>query len=829
MLPGGIARAEDEDSAFVSGVIPEQYTLTYPEEPDTPFFQPFSTLPSSYISPSVSGVRNQAQNGICWTFAATAAIEANIRAAAGPISVDLSELHIAHSTSNKSGNTRGFNRAPDDGGHRGYVSAYLMRSGIVSGTVAEISDPYTPFLSGAKIQPRPLPNNEKPKNYTVQNTMFLSGDNKSSTPEHRTTLKNAIVQYGVVACSMYWEESSYNAATGAYRYNGSRGQNHAVTLVGWDDNYSSANFRSGRQPKTNGAWLVKNSWGNNWGIRPAGASERGFFWISYEDTQAPITSWVVDGVQEYDPDAIIYEYDPHGYTRGMYNSQKTTIFAANVFTREAADDGDLEQIKFFLPDANTSVNIYVVPHYTGELTIGDDHKISYAGTLNISDDKKVTEIPQSYMYSGWYTYNLNKEIQIGERFAIILEYTVTGGSAQAPMQGAVSGWSSIPNVSYTSFDGNSWVAVSGGNANIKAVTKPSVNLTNGDAVERAKDRLTWETIRGSNRATDNVRSNLNLITAGASGTTISWSSSNSNVIDNDGNVTRPDKDKDDEAVRLTATISRNTDGSLEASATVIFDLTVISMGAIPDGVIVPSDWEGVYIDLENETIELDGIIVAAYSLDGKKWKAGELPQGDKFKKLFNKEITLRIAQGYHKKSKTASGIITFPKIKARPKANFEKLKPFYLSDEWVLKTRTGAAPKATYEWVLTTDKKTPADGWERFDVSDGGEILSGKKKETYLFRTPASAEDGVYTPTGKIFKIKPANFSKEPKFKVTVTKDGKQIIKMKKDHYVQIGDDPARLISVKRDLEVTAGTTVLIWKAETGKKPRSEIQSLTVG
>ena len=53
-------------------------------------------------------------------------------------------------------------------------------------------------------------------------------------------------------------------------------EQHAILIVGWDDNYSRDNFRDNNKPKNDGAWLVKNSWGNY-------NDEGGYFWISYED------------------------------------------------------------------------------------------------------------------------------------------------------------------------------------------------------------------------------------------------------------------------------------------------------------------------------------------------------------------------------------------------------------------------------------------------------------------------------------------------------------------------------------------------------------------
>ena len=51
---------------------------------------------------------------------------------------------------------------------------------------------------------------------------------------------------------------------------------HGVNVIGWDDNYPKENFTGKYQPSQDGAWIVTNSWGEDWG-------ENGCFYISYED------------------------------------------------------------------------------------------------------------------------------------------------------------------------------------------------------------------------------------------------------------------------------------------------------------------------------------------------------------------------------------------------------------------------------------------------------------------------------------------------------------------------------------------------------------------
>lgn len=51
---------------------------------------------------------------------------------------------------------------------------------------------------------------------------------------------------------------TYNPETNAW-YGEEGIIDHAVLLVGWDDNYPKENFLEGNRPEQDGAWLIRNS------------------------------------------------------------------------------------------------------------------------------------------------------------------------------------------------------------------------------------------------------------------------------------------------------------------------------------------------------------------------------------------------------------------------------------------------------------------------------------------------------------------------------------------------------------------------------------------
>ncbi|WP_179887058.1 Ig-like domain-containing protein [Bacillus sp. AFS088145] len=97
------------------------------------------------------------------------------------------------------------------------------------------------------------------------------------------------------------------------------------------------------------------------------------------------------------------------------------------------------------------------------------------------------------------------------------------------------------------------------------------------AVQAAKASVVWKLIKKNNTDQNLVTSSLNLPTKGSNDTTIKWSSSDPFIINEDGTVRRPNSEKGNQKVTLTATISKG-----EAKITQEFNLTVLSLHTVDD-------------------------------------------------------------------------------------------------------------------------------------------------------------------------------------------------------------------------------------------------------
>ena len=106
-------------------------------------------------------------------------------------------------------------------------------------------------------------------------------------------------------------------------------------------------------------------------------------------------------------------------------------------------------------------------------------------------------------------------------------------------------------------------------AEFEAYGTPAVIEDNEADVEAAVNALTWDVIKGGNADQESITADLVLPTEGENGTAIAWASDSTDVISDQGVVTRPAEE--DRTVTLTATVTKG-----EASAVKTFTVTVLA-------------------------------------------------------------------------------------------------------------------------------------------------------------------------------------------------------------------------------------------------------------
>lgn len=372
---------------------------------------PNMTLPSRYSLVEegyVTPVKDQQASGNCWAFAAMAVLESCILKAGGE-KLDLSEENLKNLIALYS--DYGWKINTNDGGNTEMTVAYLSSW---LGPVNELDDEFDD-----KSALSPLLNSVM----HVQNIKFLKRDSYLDTED----IKRAILSYGAVSAAIYYIGECFNSKTNSYCCYEAIGANHAVAIVGWDDNYSASNFKLGG-PEGDGAWIVRNSWGSNWG-------NNGYFYVSYYDRTFAMPSLgngayaiILNDTIRYDKN---YQYDIGGVTDQFLNSS-SQVWYKNVFTASSDE---------FL--AAVSTHFDNVCNWTASVVVNGQLKDVISG---ISD-------------WGYYTFNLNRLIclKTGDVFEVIFNLT-SDGEARFPISEIVrfNKYTYFPGVSYVSYDGENW-------------------------------------------------------------------------------------------------------------------------------------------------------------------------------------------------------------------------------------------------------------------------------------------------------------------------------------------------------------------------------------
>lgn len=339
------------------------------------------------VIPNNVVVRNQKTTNTCWAFASIASLETNLALINQDTKTyDFSERHMDYSMVkdflNGVTNPNKINRARGSGGNYQTASAYLTNG---SGAIPEsemLFEDNQNQIAISEIQ------NKTVSSQIYDTVEFPSVKITEDTTQIKEQFKQHIENYGAVYASVYGAEPTTEYAnnnTGAIYCDDEEKCpiNHAVAIIGWDDNYEITNFNEAHRPKNNGAWIIKNSWGekdeytlvemkevvfnnapeeiktaNGWksasdvkdedaieifkeigytvenNIATLKMGDNGIMYVSYEDVNIYKTTWGIEKASDKKDYENIYQYDELGSWCQITSNGSNQAYIGNKFKKK---------------------------------------------------------------------------------------------------------------------------------------------------------------------------------------------------------------------------------------------------------------------------------------------------------------------------------------------------------------------------------------------------------------------------------------------------------------------------------------------------------------
>jgi len=336
----------------------------------------------------VTRVQDQSTCGSCYSFASLGSLEAQLLIR-NQSRYDFSENNIIECY--YEARVQGTNGC--DGGNSWQVANYLS----TFGTVLESCDPYNPANEPCRTG--------CPFIKTVTEMWELYG-----TYPPVESLKNWLRNYGPLYVTINagendawgYEFESYNGSyTLYYPTNDPNLNNHAVLLVGWDDNLQ---HQGGR-----GAWIVKNSWGTSWGGTCGYGSERGYFTIAYGSAGIGHYPAVFRDWQDYDPSGSLLYLDEAG-PRVDYGFGNATAWGLVRLTPQQS--GCAKNVELWTSAPTSDVDVYIYDSFDGR---------SPSSLLWSKENLH-------FDYMGYYYIPVDRSLAVtsGDDVFVVVKFTVVG-------------------------------------------------------------------------------------------------------------------------------------------------------------------------------------------------------------------------------------------------------------------------------------------------------------------------------------------------------------------------------------------------------------------
>ena len=406
---------------------------------------------------------DQGDTDLCWAYASLTCLETNLalkRVELEPIEYDFSEKHMAYATVAElegyggQKNIYGINRDPLGEGNFLLATTYLTNGlGAVYEEDFEADEEMgvswdDVFSLDAETQVKDIVYFPQ---YQIPENLRELDDIKMEIKKH--VVKNGSVGAYVHATDVFINPEIYNKETGAIYCDDNTQYlvDHAVSIIGWDDEYSKTNFA--KEPKEDGAWIVLNSWGERYIVTeeeamkwvkgenfdpetitdedleiidkcmteqlgfqrdeenevyyiPVGKNSDGIMYISYEDVNIYSQLYGIEKATDEIEYEQIYQYNETECTGALEVAGTSKAMLANVFEKKTEGQEYLTEVSFFAIEQCTC-KVFV--NLSGD-------NLDNLESVNLKDGESEVIKP------GYHTLEFATPLEItGQKFVVAIE------------------------------------------------------------------------------------------------------------------------------------------------------------------------------------------------------------------------------------------------------------------------------------------------------------------------------------------------------------------------------------------------------------------------
>lgn len=447
-------------------------------------------------------VRQQGGWGTCWAFSGTGAMASDLFEEMGENAPVFSPIHLAyfafHGRANPDDPADGtegdtylpFEYNESDGdqkfaeytrGGNTFIAAATLARGV--GPVLEEELPYPASTSSPEADKYEDldPDIQFDQEYRLESTNYLPTRDADGNLDG-TAVKKALLEGGSLGISYNsngYNYVEYNGVPVKTQFAGSEfgDCNHAVQLVGWDDNIPKELFanRYG-MPEHDGGWLIRNSWGRD--------AYDGLFYMSYDEGSiTEVMQYNLDKTpiaeESYDH---LYQYDGTGWSMSVGAEEKDApVSMANVFT--ATEDEALKAVSFYTTDANAEYSIQVYTQLP-------DYPNSPIGAAKAYREP----ITGTEAYPGYHTIYLDEDQWVnlaeGEKYSVVVTMENPLGRAfpvATEMSGNFDNVRCVANIgareSFVNVNGQDWLDLDEVGTNYTAHVKRSAGSSSAEDLQ----------------------------------------------------------------------------------------------------------------------------------------------------------------------------------------------------------------------------------------------------------------------------------------------------------------------------------------------------------